>query len=376
MNNEEKDKIFDRLLSMNLQIANGKEMVPDPAYINRKIGECHLYLGEVNNFFIAVSREAAVLQRALNNAQAKYDEEKEILLTTRDDIKNLPSIVEREAKANSYLRESKKDIHTYKNELFDISSLLKVIIHKHRDLVRSNNDIRVQMRMVESQIKLSGTHTDVVAKNFLEELNKGISGKDSFQDAVTESEETKIADPTVPLDVNELLTGVISAQEENSKDDLAQDEQSDEEANNLLEEEILIDDLIPGDNISDEGNNLLENSLTENAPDTESIMKEVETSILKESVIDLDIIFDPVPKTQKVPKERSEKPKEESNVLYFPGVEPPTEAVTVPEIVTVTEAAPVEKTEKVIEPVLESKILPSKSPSDALNLDEILKQFI
>jgi len=203
MKSEDKIKIYDRLLEIALDIPVG--IIPDPAFINRKLGECHIYLGEVEKFFIKISREISVLQQALNNSQAKYVMEKEILLTTREDIMALPNIVEKTAKANSFLKESLKEIREYENELTDLNNLLKAINHKHRNLSRVNSDIKAMMKMVEAQIRIGGSPSDPVTTNFLEEMRKGLDGEDEFAEASSEIEETEVNDPTVPLNIGDLI---------------------------------------------------------------------------------------------------------------------------------------------------------------------------
>ena len=256
-------KIYDRLLAINLEISAG--VVPDPSYINRKIGECHIYLGEVERFFINVSKEISVRQRALNNSKAMYESKKDELLTTGEGIRSLPNITEKVAKANSLLKEVLKEIQDYDNELLDLNNLLKAINHKHRNLTRANGDIKSLIKMVEAQIRL-GTPTDVVAKSFLEEMRKGIDGEDSFKDSSTESEENTIIDPTVPLNIQDLLVG-----NEGSAEESIQEETDEEEQANLTIEEDTVNNL------------------------SEDIMREAEESLRNESItVDLGSVLEPV----------------------------------------------------------------------------------
>jgi hypothetical protein len=324
MNSEEKDKIFDRLIAINMEISNGTVMVPDPSYINRKIGECHIYIGEVEKFYINVSKEISVIQRALNNARAKYESEKDNLLTTKETIRSLPSIVEREAMANSLLKDSIREIQNYENELSDLNNLFKAINHKNKNLIRANQDIKSQMRMVEAQVRL-GSPTDAVAKGFMEEMKKGISGDDSFKDAFTEVEEIKTADPTTPLDVKSLLGDLgVTGDEEVTQSDIDEEELQEEEPQ---EEE-------------PDSNNL-----------SDDVVKEAEASIRQEMVIDLESVLEPIPKAT----ERSEPAKEDKEPMPVP--------------VQITVPAEDEKiNEQIKNPDVKIKV-------DDLDLDMLLKQY-
>lgn len=242
MKSEDKIRIYDRLLDISLEIPTG--IVPDPAFINRKLGECHIYMGEVEKFFIKVSKEISVMQQAFNNSQANYEMERENLLTTREDIKALPNITEKTAKANSFLKELLKEIHEYENELVDLNNLLKAINHKHKNLSRTNSDIKAMMKMVEAQIRIGNMPSDSVARDFMEEMRKGLDGEDEFENATSDMEETEVADPTVPLNVDELMGD--SDEQETLSDDLVKEaETSLEEDQPTVDLEAVLEPMAP-----------------------------------------------------------------------------------------------------------------------------------
>ena len=200
MNNQDRIAIFDRLSSMTFTIE--PKSIPDPRYISEKLGECHVSIEEVEKFYINVSKELSVLQRALNDAEAAYEHAKNDLLSNDPETAGLLSIKDREAKANTKLKAELNDIRNYKNEVEDLKGLLGVINLKLRNLSRSNMDIKTQLRLMESQIKLGTSMvTDEATKNLMEELSKS----DMFQNAETKMEESLIQDPTQPINVDKLL---------------------------------------------------------------------------------------------------------------------------------------------------------------------------
>lgn len=212
MEEKEKNKIYDRLLDISFKIE--LQSFPNPQYINEKIGECHVYIGEIERHSIEVTKEISVVQQAYNNALADYEVKKENLLIQNEGIKSLPNIKDREAKANSMLKEELKQIREYENTLTDLNNLLKAINLKLRNLNRANTDIRMMVRVLESQIKLGmAPATDPVMKSLVEEMNKGKENIDSFEDVEAEVTEETVVDPTEDLNIDELLSTSSVTQE-------------------------------------------------------------------------------------------------------------------------------------------------------------------
>lgn len=198
------NKVYNRLLEINITI--DPNPIPNPVYINQKIGECHAFIEEVEKLSINASKETSILQRALNDALASYESEKEALISTHDEIRSLPNIRDREARANSFLKTKLSEINSLKNELSDLNNLSKAINLKLKNLNRANSDIKLQLRLMESQIKLgSSPVSDAAARSLMEEFQKSAMNEDSFKDSETESEHVMVMDPTSPIDTDSLL---------------------------------------------------------------------------------------------------------------------------------------------------------------------------
>jgi hypothetical protein len=204
-----RNTIYDRLLEIRFTI--DIEIIPNPAAINQKIGECHAFIEEIEHFSIKISKEISIKQQALNNATAALEVKKSDIFTNNSEVKNLPSIKDREAAANMLLREEQVKVTEYENDVTDLNNLLKSINLKIRNLNRANNDIKMQLRIFEAQAKIGGVgpSTNYAAKSMLEELEKSTIGEDSFGDAEAEEEEEeeKVVDPSTSLDVESLLDG-------------------------------------------------------------------------------------------------------------------------------------------------------------------------
>jgi len=209
MDIDQKNKIYDRLLAINLKI--DIEIIPNPQYINKAIGECHVFIEEVSRYSIEVKKEISIMQQALNNAEAEYEYRLESLISEDEDIKNLPSIRDREAKANLFLREEIQLIKKYKNDVTDLKNLNSAIALKNKNLNRTNLDIKMQLKILEAQIRLgAGPTTDIAVQSLVEEFKKGLTDEDSFEDAESEMVEEKTIDPSAELDIDDILDGEIN----------------------------------------------------------------------------------------------------------------------------------------------------------------------
>lgn len=283
MNLVEKNQIFDRLIEMKVEIR--VDAIPDPSYIHQKIGECHQLIEEVEKYYISVSKEISIHQRAANNALAAYESKKENLIISNDQIKNLPSIKDREAKANSLLKKELTEVKGYQNELSDLNNLLKAINLKLKNLNRINTDIRMLLRLLESQIKVIGTGpaTDPAAISLLEEMKKSQLNEDSFKESESQVEENNIIDPTKNLNINDLL----STNTEEDDDPITKAFGPQNLPNKLINPEPSEPDPTGKDAIL--GEDMIQD-ITENNS-SEEIEKEVEKSISEDKGIDLDELF-------------------------------------------------------------------------------------
>jgi len=196
-------KIYDRLLEIHLEV--DIKAISSPQYINEKTWECHRYIEEIERYNIQTSKEISVIQQALNNAQSYYESQRELILTKNPEVIGLLNIKDREAKTNTLLRPELERIKNYQNELTDLNNLLKATNLKIKNLNRANSDIKMQLRVIEAQIRLgSGSMpANPAMEKFIEEMGR----TDDLLKAVAASTEitSDTVDPSVPLDVNSLL---------------------------------------------------------------------------------------------------------------------------------------------------------------------------
>ena len=190
---EELKDIYDQLESVSVTIE--PRSIPNPRYISEKIGECHVCIEQVEKIYIKANRELSVLEIALNNAETSFAIARDELISTNPDISNLPSVKEREARANTVLKDQINLISDYKRDLKSLETLVKTLTVKLRNLGRLNGDIRLQMKIMEAQIRLgTGDINDPTTKNLMDELKKTVLGQDVWEGAETKTKEMSIMD--------------------------------------------------------------------------------------------------------------------------------------------------------------------------------------
>jgi hypothetical protein len=206
---KEKEQIYNRLSEISLSIES--KNIPDIRYINEKIWKCHILIEEVEKFYITINREISVTQRALNDEMAAYENSRDTLISTDMEIKALPSQKDRESHANMKLKDELHSIKKLKNECVDLENLQKVINLKLKNLTRLNTDIKIQLKLMDSQMRLGQPDINNSAtKSLMEEMAKSKLNEDVFKNADTEVEEQTIIDPTSPIDMDELLGNTVN----------------------------------------------------------------------------------------------------------------------------------------------------------------------
>jgi hypothetical protein len=296
---ERKDFIYNRLLEIDIKV----EVlgIPDPRYLNEKIGACHVLIEEVERYSIETYRELSILQQAVNNAIADYETKRETSLSQNTEIRALPNIKDREARVNACLRTEQGVIRKYKNDVLALEHLLKALNLKAKNLNSKNGDIKSHIKIMESQIKLNSTSaSDPAARSLMDEFRKSRINKDSFENAMGSVTESDSTDPSTPIDINNLLA------QGNDGEDLPAIEPKESEAsdvdtiNNLPKQEPVPETLLNPDPVLDPENNGESIEEEDNGPeilddvvlDESSVEENIPEITPTETVIDLDQIID------------------------------------------------------------------------------------
>lgn len=135
------------------------ELDPDPIrrgpkYLNNQVAECRNATNEIQKFEREVAREKMTLDRSLNRLEAMYELQFNEFLTTDPEVLQKNSVRDREAAVKVKLTDLMKEINTAKVQITDLGHVDTVIQSKLRELKDVNRDIRLQMRLIEDEIKL------------------------------------------------------------------------------------------------------------------------------------------------------------------------------------------------------------------------------
>jgi hypothetical protein len=339
---------------------------------------------------------------------AAFEHERDTIISQAD-ISSLPSLKDREARANTILKAQKNEIKECQNNTKDLEYLQKAINLKLKNLSRLNTDIKIQAKLMDNQVKLNTPFNgDYAARSLADELSKSTFGKDIFENMDTMAEEFAIEDPSKELDINKIL----NTNDENVNEDdcnlddgelppsIDLNDTPDNLSGNRLENSIVD----PQDEFNGiRGNNPLytieppnkepESPIDENLIDIDSVLniqipeQELAESIVKnikpeekeperlpyENLIDLDKILNTQEPEQKItePIIKDVEPKEPENALN-------ENLIDIDQIINTKKQELIEPEIKNIKPEEEKSEQAThqvnKNPTD-IDIDSLLAQF-
>jgi hypothetical protein len=139
--------IYEEILGM------GIELEPDPTvlgprYLNQVISQCRNYLNRATMLLLQIQREKRGFSQDLAGQEAAYQIELNQLLSENETIRRLPNIKDREASANMALRDRISRVVTLKQEISDLDTIEKAVLLRHKELVRTSDNIKTQRSLL------------------------------------------------------------------------------------------------------------------------------------------------------------------------------------------------------------------------------------
>lgn len=159
MQDDRINEIFQYIENANIDL-DEDPFVRGPRYLQRQIAKCRNFMNEVQKFDREVAKERLTLERHLASLDAEYKVKADDLLVNDTTVSKQPSLKDREAKINTILKDLVDDIHQANLLLTDIKHVDTVIQSKIRELKSVNNDIRLQIRLMENELKIGGGYGD------------------------------------------------------------------------------------------------------------------------------------------------------------------------------------------------------------------------
>jgi len=131
-----------------------------PLYLQNVISEGRNYLNLVSRVQLEVHREKQDLARQLRAAEVAYEIALNEILSNDERVRHLPSIKDREATANTMLREQLNTIAGFKSEVLDLEYVEKAIRHRHRELTATMSEIKLQRSLIRDEIDSGAMYGD------------------------------------------------------------------------------------------------------------------------------------------------------------------------------------------------------------------------
>lgn len=154
MKQEAIEKIYEDIGQLQIELEPDPTVL-GPLYINKIVSQCRNYLNRVSLILLKLSRERRSLKRQLAGEETLLGAERDRLLAEDDTVKRQANIRDREAVANTMLRERLNTIASLKNELLDMETVEKAVALIHSELVRTSNEIKTQRSLLHAD-RISG----------------------------------------------------------------------------------------------------------------------------------------------------------------------------------------------------------------------------
>jgi len=131
------------------------ELEPDPTilgarYIQGVTSKCRNYLNKVSLIRIQLNQKKRNLMMQIAGEETTLSIEKSRLLAEDDTVKRGSNIADREAIANTMLRQQINRIAAMKMDLLDIETVDKAVKMAHDELIRTSQEIKVQRSLLFS----------------------------------------------------------------------------------------------------------------------------------------------------------------------------------------------------------------------------------
>lgn len=131
------------------------ELEPDPTilgarYIQGVTSKCRNYLNKVSLIRIQLNQKKRNLMMQIAGEETSLTIEKSRLLAEDDTVKRGSNIADREAIANTMLRQQINRIASMKMDLLDIETVDKAVKMAHDELIRTSQEIKVQRSLLFS----------------------------------------------------------------------------------------------------------------------------------------------------------------------------------------------------------------------------------
>jgi hypothetical protein len=154
MNQESAERVYTEIAQLRIELEFDPTVL-GTQYINRVISQCRNYLNRISQILLQLSREKRVLKRQLSGEETALSVERDTLMAEDDVVRRQPNIRDREAVANTMLRDRLSRISTLKFELMDVEAVEQAVKMVHQELIRTSAEIKTQRSLMHTD-RLTG----------------------------------------------------------------------------------------------------------------------------------------------------------------------------------------------------------------------------
>jgi hypothetical protein len=131
-----------------------------PVYLSDLIATCRNYLNMVSRLLLEVHEEKHGLSRDLRALETAYQVSFNELLANDERVKRLPSIEDRKASAEVYLRTERAEIEEVGARILDLDYVDKAVRHRHKELTSTMSEIKLQRSLIQAEIQTGAMYGD------------------------------------------------------------------------------------------------------------------------------------------------------------------------------------------------------------------------
>lgn len=147
--------IFDRISELNIEL-DDDPIARGPKFLNNMVALCRNYTNEVQNFSRECHMHIRDVEHKLRIAKTDYELQFNDLMANDPEVRALRSHskADREAVANTRLSALQEEINSLELSLSDLGHVNTVITSKLHEFRDVNRDIRLQMQIIQAEIKI------------------------------------------------------------------------------------------------------------------------------------------------------------------------------------------------------------------------------
>lgn len=123
--------------------------VMGPRYVSKQLALCRNYLNRVTQIRVDLSKHKRTLGVKIAGENTQLQVERDQLLSTNDLVRKQSNIKDREAVANTMLRERLARIEVLNQDLLDLKMVDAAVEFVHNELIRTSNEIKTQKALLE-----------------------------------------------------------------------------------------------------------------------------------------------------------------------------------------------------------------------------------